>query len=77
MSKELGGIAFKDISELLQHVDRRSVLLALEHADIIAVDTGTIREFLLRQALLLTQAAKVDGDKLPQSHAEAVAGSLI
>jgi hypothetical protein len=77
MSKELGGIAFKHISELLQHVDRCSVLLALEHADIVAVDTRTVGEFLLRQAFLLTQPAKVDGDKLPQSHAEAVAGSLI
>ena len=33
--------------QLFQHIDRRGVLFPLKHADIVAIDLGTISKFLL------------------------------
>lgn len=56
--------------QLFQHIDRRGVLFPLKHADIVAIDLGTISKFLLRQALGVSQSTQISGDNLPQSHAE-------
>ena len=48
--KKCDGIDLENGCEFFQHVDGSSMLFALEHADIIAVDLGTISKLLLRQA---------------------------
>lgn len=63
------GIDFENGCELFEHVDGCGMLFALEHADIVAVDLGTISKFLLRQAFGMSQPTQVPGDDLPQSHA--------
>lgn len=75
--EKLDWIRFEYVREFLQHVDRRSMLFALKHSDIIPVDVRTIGKFLLRQAFSLPQPAQISGDGLAQSHARDVAGSLI
>ena len=57
LAEKLCGIGIEYVGELLQHVDRRGVLLAFEHANVIPVDVCTVGKFLLRQALGLSQPA--------------------
>lgn len=68
--KKRDRINVEDEGEFFQHIDRRGVLLPLKHADIVAIDLGTISKFLLRQALGVSQSTQISGDNLPQSHAE-------
>lgn len=76
-SKKFDRIGLKNDSELLQHIDRSRMLLALKHSNVVSVDPCTVGKFLLRQVLNLAQPAKIRRNGLPQSHAEDVAGSLI
>lgn len=56
-AEELNRIDVQNCSELFKHVDCSCVLLALKHTDIVAIDVGTIRELLLRQASGMSQPA--------------------
>ena len=76
-AKELDRICIEDSRQFLQHIDGSSVLFALQHANIVTVDPGTISNLFLRQIPHLSEPAQVDGDDLSQSHTRDVAGSLI
>lgn len=68
--KKRDRINVEDNGELFQHIDRRGMLFPLKHADIVAIDLGTVSKFLLRQALGVSQSTQISGDNLAQSHAE-------
>lgn len=69
LPKELLGVGFKDLRQLFEHVDRRGVLLAFEHANVVAIDARTIGKLLLRQTFGVPQSSQVYGDDFPQAHA--------
>lgn len=56
-SKKFDRIGLKNDGEFLQHVDRRRMLLAFQHADVVPIDARTVRKLLLRQVFDLTQPA--------------------
>jgi hypothetical protein len=56
-AEKLGGIDFQNCGKLFEHVDCGGMLLALKHANIVAIDVGTIRKLLLRQASGMSQPA--------------------
>jgi len=72
-AEEFHRIDIEDRGDLLEHIDGRSVFFTLQHPNIVAVDTGTVRKFLLRQAFGMTHLTQVGGDDLPQAHAGDVA----
>jgi len=45
--EKLHGVGLEHVGEFFQHVDRRGMLLAFEHPDVIAVDGGTVGKLLL------------------------------
>ena len=49
-AKELHRVDLKCDSQFLEHVDACSVMLVFQKAGIFAVETGTIRQLLLRPA---------------------------
>lgn len=46
---QLHRIDGKGLGQRLQGIDGRRVLLALDHADIVAVESGQVGELLLRE----------------------------
>ena len=67
--EEFDRVRLKDLGELLQHVDGRGVLFALQHANIVAIDARTVGKLLLRHAFGMSQSSQIRGDDLPQAHA--------
>lgn len=68
-SEKLGRVDVEDSGQLFEHIDGRGVLFAFEHSNIVAVDPGTIRKLLLRQAAVVPQLAQICRNDLPQGHA--------
>ena len=56
-AKKFDRISLKNDRKLFQHVDRRGVLFALQHADVVSVDARTVGKLLLRQVPDLPQPA--------------------
>ena len=75
--EKFDGIGLKNDSEFLQHINRGCMLLSFQHANVVSIDAGTIGKLLLRQVFDLAQPGVDSSQRLPQSHAEDVAGSLI
>ena len=66
--QQLGGPYLQSLGQTLKHIDARGVLLALDHADIVAVDAGKIGELLLSQPAVLPELPQVLSQDAPECH---------
>lgn len=64
-----GRIDGENRRDFFDGIDGRRISGAFEHADIVAVKPGTMRQFLLRQSACMTQASQIGSKDLPKRHA--------
>lgn len=66
--KERCRIDIHGFRQRLQCVDGRRVFFALDHADIVAIKPGTVRELLLGQPPILPQPSQILSYDPPKFH---------
>jgi len=58
----------KNLRQLVEDIDAGAINLALKRAYICAVETGTMGEFLLRQALRPSKSLQIERQHLSDPH---------
>ena len=66
--QQLHGLDLQGLRQGLEGVDARGILLALDHADIIAIEPGQVRQLLLREPAFPAQSFEIPRQDPPQSH---------
>ncbi len=68
MLEEADGFDLQRLGKAFQGIDGRSIFLALDHADVIAIEPGQVGKLLLCEPALLAQALEISGHDSPQCH---------
>ena len=68
MLEELDGFDLQRLGKAFQGVDSRSIFLSLDHADVIAIETGQVGELLLCEPAFLAQSLEISRHDSPESH---------
>jgi hypothetical protein len=59
----------KGFRNLLKRIDGRSILLALYHPDVVAIQACSISQLFLSEAAVLSETPQISGYQPPQLHA--------